>query len=435
MNDSSTFLVILYAILWFVIFFFNLRKRKGIWGVSTIVIASYFFYAVIACLLYFHQYQSYNNKPITVFPFLYLIGMLLIGMTPLLRYDIHNYVRISSPSSTVFNAFLYFYIFIVLVRIPGIISTLPDGLKMLVLEDAGVDLYNETKDAYVASDRQVTNLVAVLYGFFSDVGIFLLFYYLTMKKRKKWISVVLGISVIVIILDSLAKGQRTGPTMVALTCIMTYFLMKPYMELKIRKLTAKLAITGLVLVGVPFLFLTNSRFGSDSSGDALASVEAYVGMAPINFNQYCLDAGGIRNGDRTSPEFKRLLGFSNVPKDVNERRSRYSLKIDDDVFYTYVGDFTLDYGPFWAVIIFIVFSVLFVKIIKTNSNETIPFYKMIPVYFVACVCMQGGMYLFSYSHMANYKIMTIFLVYLLFRFDHLFNRQSKTNKNSVPTTN
>lgn len=424
MNATSLIYLIVYAFLWLIALLFNLKNKKA-WGVSTVIIVSYLFYATVSIILFLDKQQGYCNANLSLFPFFYLFGMMMIGLTPVLKYDRCNYREISSPSATYFNAFLYFYLILVIIRVPGIISSLPEGIRMIMLDsEGGQDLYMYTRENYVASDRQIANLAAILYGFFSDLGIFLLFYYLTLPHRKRWISILLSVSVVIKVLDALAHGQRTGPTMIVLTCIVSYFLMRHYMEFSIKKVVKKVAVLAILIVGIPFAFLTISRFGDSSTG-ALGSVESYMGQAPINFNMYGLDAGGIRYGDRTAAEFKRIIGFRDVPIDINSRRYKYhSLKIDDYYFYTYVGDFTIDYGPILAVIIFVVFSAVFVKITSSNSREKIPFYKMIWVYFAACVCVQGGMYLFTYSHLDNYKIIATFLTYLFFLFDY-HNMQSR----------
>ena len=86
--------------------------------------------------------------------------------------------------------------------------------------------------------------------------------------------------------------------------------------------------------------------------DVAESIEWYYGQSFLNFNNYGLDAGGIRYGDRTANFFKSFL-FDDVPHNFVERREKYShLKIDDYYFYTFVGDFTIDYGPILAVLLF-----------------------------------------------------------------------------------
>jgi hypothetical protein len=140
-------------------------------------------------------------------------------------------------------------------------------------------------------------------------------------------------------------------------------------------------------------------------------------MENLNFNNYGLDDGGIRYGDRTFPLFKRMLGFDNVPHNFWERRDKYpNLKVNDEVFISFVGDFTLDFGPFIAPLIFILFTFFILNLTRIR-NGRILFHQLILVHFVMCVCMQGGMKLFSFSDLANLRIIVCFIAYIFFRFD------------------
>ena len=76
-----------------------------------------------------------------------------------------------------------------------------------------------------------------------------------------------------------------------------------------------------------------------------------------------------------------------------ERREIYSkLKINDEVFSTFVGDFTIDFGPFFAVIIFIVFNFFVIYSFQRNktNNNKIKLHQLLLLYFTVCISAQGG---------------------------------------------
>ena len=143
---------------------------------------------------------------------------------------------------------------------------------------------------------------------------------------------------------------------------------------------------------------------------------SYIGQANLNFNNYGLDAGGIRYGDRTFRVFKEILGFPNVPSGPTERRFKYSnLRIDDNRFSTFVGDFTIDFGSVVAVVIFIVFSLLFLRLTKPK-NGMMTFSQLIILYLSILIPLQGGMYLFNYSDGGNYRLIGFAFCALLFNY-------------------
>jgi hypothetical protein len=120
-----------------------------------------------------------------------------------------------------------------------------------------------------------------------------------------------------------------------------------------------------------------------------------------------------------------MLGFDNVPHNFYERRAKYpNLKINDEAFIGFVGDFTLDFGPFIAPIIFIFFT-LFILNNTRVRNGRILFHQLILLHFVMCICIQGGMKLFSYSDVSNLRIITIFIAYWAFRIDYEFIKQRR----------
>ncbi len=148
----------------------------------------------------------------------------------------------------------------------------------------------------------------------------------------------------------------------------SYFLFKEQLSKTVRYTMKTIGIVLLSFVFVVMAALTISRFAL-SEGGAYFQVERYIGQANLNFNNYCLDAGGIRYGDRTCNVFKKLLLFDNVPNDIMSTRAKYShMKIDDGSFYTFVGDFVLDFGPIFGALILIIFSILFCLLTKPKKR-------------------------------------------------------------------
>ena len=90
--------------------------------------------------------------------------------------------------------------------------------------------------------------------------------------------------------------------------------------------------------------------------------------------------------------------------------------MDDNIFYTFVGDFTLDFGPYVAPLIFLLFTGLILLLTKPQKNK-IEFHQLLLIYLVACICMQGGMYLFAYSDTSGLKMVTLFTLYIILKWN------------------
>ena len=136
------------------------------------------------------------------------------------------------------------------------------------------------------------------------------------------------------------------------------------------------------------------------------------------------DDNGIRYGDRTLTLFKKGLGFDNVPLNFWEGRKKYPhLYIGDDVFSTFVGDFTIDFGPIVAFILFSIASVFFCK--KTSAYKgIIPFHRFILLFIIFDICTDGAMFLFPYGYLGNLTLIFYILVILFFKLDYLSQKKN-----------
>ena len=91
--------------------------------------------------------------------------------------------------------------------------------------------------------------------------------------------------------------------------------------------------------------------------------------------------------------------------------------MDDDIFYTFVGDFTLDFGPIIAFFMFVVFNYIVCRATRVK-NRTICFHQLLLIYFTVCVSLQGGMSLYRYADTAGLQVVTLFMVYFICLFDY-----------------
>jgi oligosaccharide repeat unit polymerase len=311
--------------------------------------------------------------------------------------------------------------------LPTIISDIAFSIIKLLTDPAGgKELYNAAiSNSYSIGDGNISNFPSIISNAFGNFGILLFFYYLTLKKYNKLILIGLLLSCIVGLLTNISLGQRGPIIEILFSLIITYFALKKFFQPKFIKIIKIIGISLVIAISVPLIALTTSRFG-DMAGGSLSSLYYYVGQENLYFNNYGLDNGGIRYGDRTFPLFKRVLGFDNVPHNYLERRQKYpDLKINDEVFCGFVGDFTFDFGPFVAPLIFIIFT-LFVLNKTRIRNGKILFHQLILIHFVMSLCMLGGIKLYPFSDVGgNLQLIVYFVAYICFRLDYGISLQRK----------
>jgi oligosaccharide repeat unit polymerase len=213
---------------------------------------------------------------------------------------------------------------------------------------------------------------------------------------------------------SLSKGDRYYIFNLLIDLPFLYLLFRHKLDKKARKkIVLSLMAVGLLLV-IGLGAVTMGRYGNNKQQEAylIYSLETYASQNFIFFNNYGLDAGGIRYGDNTANLFKKMIGL-NASDNQFEGRIMYSnLKIDNTRFYTFVGDFTLDYGPIVGFLLLMLMTILFSRILRLRRRKY-NFNQIVLLTGLYHVCVHGFS-LFPYTFMMpNIKFISLFLLYAL----------------------
>jgi oligosaccharide repeat unit polymerase len=402
------------------------RSIEGRWGIGSYILLSYVLYPIIGAFWFFDQDNIYGDiEPLKLFPFIYLAVLQWIAVRPILQYDRNHIQQIEQPSMSFLNIFAAIYIVCTLLQIPHIIANIADGIRNIMVDTAaGADMYLESQAEDSSYDGSVGNLTAIIFNIFSPLAFILFFYYMTLGRKYLWAIIGFGLCVLIKSFHSLSNGQRTEVTMSVINIFVAYVALKPILSDRIKRYVRIVLTVLAVSITIPFIALTISRFG-ERQGGTTGGLVYYIGEAPYYFNNYALDAGGTRHGDRTCNVFKKLIGKPS-PNGIFDVREAYPmLKMDDSIFSTFIGDFVLDFGATTTAIIFILFSILFTRLTPTNGPNQIPFHRLILIYFAMSVCMQGGFYLFNYAFEGNLQILAIFVFYVFFGLDYLMRHRKE----------
>lgn len=410
----NNILAIGYLLVWvatFVVYHYRVRQLDA----GSMIIGMYIVYGVFSVQSLNDEIFASYYEPLHLFPYIYLYGMMMIAMAPIWRQHYATEVnRIASPNSRVILVLSCLIFLFALATLPSLLGNFKTGIINLFLDaDAGKDAYMTMREGAEDSGRRISNLPSVLYNATSEIAIFLMFFMLTKKRRNYWLIAALLFSVIVGLLVPITRGQRTGVINGLLTLAACYFLFRKFIANGLRRRIEKVGAFIIALIMLPVGALTFSRF-STRLGGVGSYLSWYIGQGSLYFNNYGLDAGGIRYGDRTINLLKRVI-WPDTPVNYVERREKYSyLEIDDYYFTTFVGDFCLDFGPYLAFLIFVVFTLWAWRKLHTN-NDNIQLHQMLLLFFIMCVNIQGGMYLFSFSDSGGLKILAMGMLYIYLR--------------------
>lgn len=415
MNPTLTdnILVFFYFVLWVVALVLYQRKHRQL-DAGTAIMGTYVCYAFFSILtlnrpITYLDYYDYNH--LTLFPFIYLFVMLLIALSPAIVYHFRPARQIEEPNTRIFYLIAVVSILSALFLLPNILMNHGDGLLKLVTDtDAGRDAYEEQLENASESGGGITNIPAIIFNAISEITIFTFFYFLTLRKKNFWLLSGLCVAIAVSVLQPIMSGQRGPVIYTLLTVLLGYMFFKQFYSDRIKKVVRYIGIIGVIMTSLPIMAITVSRFSAMKQSTITDYMNWYLGQGNLYFNNYGLDDNGIRYGDRTFNLVKRVLS-SDASQNYLERRSTYSnLYVNDDVFTTFVGDFTIDFGPVAAFLIFVIFNA-WVLYATRLRHEKIKIQQALLLYFTMCICMQGGMTLFSFSDTANLKIICFAILY------------------------
>lgn len=409
-----------YSALWFFSLVHYLKKTKYL-GAGVTILALYF---VISICSFFAYSALYTDLELSLFPFIYLFGCILIASQPVLHYNEGSVKEIDHPRAIFVDLFVILYIFCALTQIPGVISRLSEGITQIITDSAaGEELYKDAKFEYQGVKGGASNLLMAFFNHFADVSFIVFFYYWIRFPKRIFVLLIFGGLIVFQVLNAISNGLRSGTVLKIMTLFIAFVTMRRFMSRNQKRIVYIIGgVFAFFVVGV-VLIVTYSRFVEVYNQEMGSSLVDYIGQCNINFNEYVLDNKVIRNGDRTANLFKRMIGFD-IPSDYLTLRSKYKqMKIGDESFTTFVGDIVLDYGPILTILLIVIFSLYFCSITKLKNNR-LSMHQLIALYFAMCVLVQGSFYLFAYSFQDNYKILSFILMYFYFYIEK-YSRKGK----------
>ena len=301
-----------YLLLWVATFIWYHFKHHSIDAGSGIIFM-YILYGIISIDSLNDPIFSMSFNNLTLFPYIYLYGMMMLAILPIINNHFHPTTKIADPNTRILNYLSIMIIICGLLLIPNIISNFGTGIvKLFTDTDAGKDAYMESAKGAEDTGAAISNIPAVIFNAFSDIAIFLAMYYMTLNS-KKIITSLLWCTVGIGILMPVINGQRTGVITSVLTIFGGYLLFKKYLDKKVNLIFKRVGIISIALIMLPVGAITVSRFGDRAGGTITSFLNWYIGQGSLYFNNYGLDPGGTRNGERTANLFLSILK-SDVPK-------------------------------------------------------------------------------------------------------------------------
>ena len=424
----DSLLIGIYIVLWVVTLYVYQRKRKT-FDAGSFILVLYLLTAIASYLLYGDEFYGSSFRGLSLFTFLLLFVLLFMGAYPVLKYDGRK-KNLVTPNKGLIVIISLVFIVSSLMSVSSTLQNFRQGIVlMLTTDEGGAELYREAMEGNENMGHGgLSNIFSVLITALTNISALFLFYLIKYYRDNKLLVWSMAFSFVLLFMRYISMGTRGAVVEFLLLLIVSYMLMKPYYSDKITSAVNKILVVFAILVSIPIIAISVSRFSNQTGTSGVGSSTLYYGgQGNLYFNKYALDNNGIRYGDRVIPLFKRMAFISNVPHNFWERRAKYPrLKINDEVFVTFAGDFLLDFGPLFGSFIIIFFSLLFLQITRARGN-LIGFHKLIILHMIAIICSQGAIKLFPLSDVGgNLQIIVYILSYFAFKY---------LKHNVKPTTN
>lgn len=250
-------------------------------------------------------------------------------------------------------------------------------------------MYESEGDKAAMFFSGISKICFALIRRFEDLIAILLFYQLT-RPRKKWILVGgLTCSVMLFLMFKLMSGSR-GAVMSTFILLMSLTLL--FKNVLSAEIYRKIKLVGLVFVVVMAVFvayISISRFSySVSVAHSEATMERwisqYLGEGMVRFNDQIWNLREQMFGSQNFVVLKNFLGLEPISNyDTLMRVYEVRLRLPINVFYTFIGDFFIDFGVLLTVPLVFLFRYLFSKAlyITKGGTVTIPQLMILAVFF------------------------------------------------------
>lgn len=392
---------------YFVVFFLSvifLRDRKmfsliyGVWAFSSLT------------TLFFIENadQEVLHVSVSEWPFVYLFLCLGLLTWPLLCLKSKK-IKLGSMTSKI-SQLSFLDTFIVLLGVILFFPTIENFFLALTIDtnaletiynrdNSGIDIYHRLS----FYSRNANRLVHIVFY----IAPFLLFWELVKVKIEKRNIICISIILLDIFLTSYNSAARTEFVKLGISLFVYYLFFKqkiPYNRLKKFNFYALIAIS-MGVVGISLITL--SRFTQmNSYSNIWGWVSLYTGEGFCRFEDLMWHKSNvIMCGDNTFPLFKQLLGFDTFT-DAVERRDFWEpqIGIPNNIFYTFIGDFYVDYGSVFTPLVFFFTGILVYKLISSMQIKLHLFHIVIFNLFMLTILF-GVMHFVFKVYMDQYRLL------------------------------
>lgn len=268
-----------------ILFFFwrdNANSKKKWLSPSSFLIGIYLLSSF--CAIWTIGVENYTQVLSSdyLFPMLFFDLFILLFLLPYRLFHEERIAAIRLPNQSVLDIFSSFLIILSFYAIFYYVSTV---ISIFTLSDLGAArnaIYGEQGETYV--DSGVGQTIASVSASFYSICLVLYFIYKIKGKHKTRCTLLL-ISSLSYPIQIMAWVGRDGVVFWIFSFVFLFLLFKPYMETPEVKSIIKVFSIGAVVLMIPFVAISISRFSTSDMGTN-GSIISYMGQGMVNGPYY-----------------------------------------------------------------------------------------------------------------------------------------------------
>ena len=412
--QATTFIILLTITL---LYYKQARNFK----VGAYVIAIYALSAIMGIVYMFQPYAWYYlNGQSTWWPIIYWMILFFITCIPIFEFDKKRIDTIEYDPKLIYRIAVFGFVI-------SIIPFLEQAFLARSLFDSvtvALDLHDEEggMDKLSSISRFLLRINISLY----DLSFVILLLLLLEKKKRKFPLFCVVFIIITRNLTGVITGHRSSFIEVMQKLILVALIAYPLQTKENKKKMIKLISYSFALFFGFFLLITIGRSiayeEKNSEFTLLAFLSRYMGEPLLLFNEYLPLMKANSDGQLTCNFFLDILGLTS-----NELDHAYmygSLQrttgIPQNVFYSYIGDFVMDFGFVAAFIILTGISLFFWKLTRFKNGKIALSTLFIFVMYTSI--LMGGITSWKYNGSHGKFLLFSFFVYFLLKIHENKNR-------------
>lgn len=335
----------------------------------------YMIFAVSAIGSFWYYSQEdvdlyYPNIELSAFIYLWL--MINFCLLPLYQTNLRKITYIDDRGiAPLLDGLSIMFVVLSLLPIVSLLSKV--SLSMFVGNDLG-RMYESDADKSALYFSGISKYCFALIRRFEDILIILFFYQLS-KAKKNWTLInAMWLPIGLFVLFKVASGSRGGVMSTFIAFFAMALFLRNTFELKtfayIRKIG--LVFTSFIILVVSAISISRFFF-SVSAASSKATLDRwisqYLGEGMVRFNDTIWNNDILMNGDQNIIFLKHLLGFDVIENyDTFMMFYEAKLGLPVNVFYTFVGDWVLDFGIIGTIVVAVLFYILFKKLLSSYKS-------------------------------------------------------------------